>query len=100
MYDQQQVAYNSAQALPEATVLDNGISTLFNYINGQESLITSIEQKLHKILNRNTPATISDQKPEQRKPEDFVQRLTFETERIYSNNARLERIVKHLSEII
>lgn len=101
MYDQKSANYNNSIQEEQAsnTALDSATSLLFNYINGQQALIGDIEKKLHKILDRNVPQN-PDPMDKKVSSNDFVTKLSEETQRIYNNNVRIENIFKHLSEII
>jgi len=85
--------------LPETSVMENVVSSFFNLLNSQEQDIKGIESKMHNILNRQVPEKELACQP-QAEPRDFKERIQFEINKLEQHNSRLERIYKHLSEIV
>lgn len=95
MYDSKSASINEIQNSLTETVT----STIYNLLNGQDSAIHAIENKLHLILDRNTPSKDIPTQPSP-DPRDFSERIKYELSKLETHNVRLERILKHLSEII
>lgn len=92
-----QLVNNSEKSNP--TILEKVVSNFFNLLNTQDSLLRGIEGRLNSIVDRNQPQKdeIQEPKPE---PTGFTQRIDREVSNLEQHNYRLERILKHLSEII
>lgn len=79
-------------------MLEGNVSTLFNYLNEQESLIRQVQTKLHKIVDKNRP----EKEQENTKPIliDIDQQFREQLNHLNHNNLMLQNILNHLSEII
>lgn len=84
------------------SVLDNLGAKLSSYLIGQETSIAKIESKLHKILSRNIEKPKGGQSEDSlvSTPIDFATKMSEHLNKISLNNARLQEIEQHLSEII
>ena len=83
------------------TILEGICASLFNELNSQENSIQRIQSKLHAIANRSEPQTKSDNLTSADKPNyDMEQQLNIQVKRIAYHNNLLEKIEKHLNEII
>lgn len=82
------------------SVLDGTVSQLFNYLNTQEDIIQSIEDRLHRILSKHKAETEAQSNAIKPQSVDFTQRVGEELYRLETNNRRLEAILSHLSEIV
>ena len=67
-------------------------------LDAQMELLEKIEDKLHELLNKRTPA--EDKPQEAKQMSDFVSAICFRVDRLENNNMWLERILEHLKLII
>lgn len=85
------------------SVLDGFDAKLCSYLIGQEALITQIENKLHKILNREILVSdLCENKNKQirQNPFDFATQMSNHLNNMSRINGMLESVLIHISEII
>lgn len=85
-------------APPVKESLMNQISDrIVSYNNSQTSMLNSIEEKLHKILNKRNPEVIAGvEEPHS----DYVGSMGKSLDTMRSNTDRLDKVLTHLAEII
>jgi hypothetical protein len=89
-------------AKAEITVFDQLTASFTNNLDVAHSTVTSIEDRVHRLLDRRMPEppTQGGQLPIQQPPNDVYQLLASQVYRAEALNQRLEKLLKHLSEIV
>lgn len=83
---------------PTQPKLDAIYSRLSNYNSEYFSLLSGLEDKLNKVLDRRTPEKESS--PTSKEARDFVTSVHQQLDYLESHNAYLSRLLSHLSEIV
>ena len=83
----------------QTTALDSIGSKLGSSLSEQGILITEIQQRLHRLLDKRQQE--KDETPVMGKElTDFVSKFGYAADAVRENNDRLNKILSHLSEII
>lgn len=85
------------------TVKEEGLLPLqFNKYQANNNvyieLLRAMEERLHKILNRQSPEKMTQS--DTPSPNDFISAMDAESNKFLESNRRLERLLSHLNEIV
>lgn len=96
MYDQ--LVKTTEQPRSTEALLQEFGNKFSNANDIQSSLLNTIEDKLHNILNKRTPQT--EGKQEAPNISDFISMADSQLRRLALQNNRLEAILSHLNQIV